>query len=91
MQSQSSFDSLVPQRGGLKVVTRPADSGVMEQAAAPVLSLTCPSCRGSFPSALRVGPKTFDAMALDVMVERCSSCGWASQYERRDYYFRPAS
>jgi len=59
----------------------------MEQAAAPVLSLTCPKCRVSFPSSLRVDRPTFEAMRMAPMIERCTSCGYASRYEARDFYF----
>lgn len=76
---------------GLKLLTRPADTGTMEQAAAPVLSLTCPRCRDRFPSALRMDPEAFEKAQVAPTVERCKLCGWASRYERRDYYFAPIS
>ena len=59
----------------------------MEQEAAPVLCLTCPQCRATFPSALRVGPEVFERMTVRPTIERCRACGYASRYERRDYYF----
>lgn len=72
---------------GIKAVTRPADTGNMERAATSVLTLTCPRCRTRFPSMLRMDERTFEESHVGPIVERCPSCGWASRYERRDYYF----
>jgi hypothetical protein len=33
---------------------------------------------------------TFERSQVGPMVERCPGCGWASRYERRDYYFTVA-
>ena len=32
-------------------------------------------------------PGTFEGVVLTTRFERCLSCGYASRYERRDYYF----
>ena len=36
---------------------------------------------------LGVDEEMFGQMHIAGMVERCRSCGYASRYERRDYYF----
>ena len=53
----------------------------------PVLSLGCPHCGKSFASALRMDPRTFEAMPLESMIERCSVCAHASRFDKGDYFF----
>ena len=52
-----------------------------------VLSLGCPHCGKSFASALRMDPRTFEAMRLESMIERCSICAHASRFDKGDYFF----
>ena len=54
----------------------------------PVLITTCPSCREAFASSLQIDPDTWSGISLHKgMVERCSHCGHASMFMKRDYYF----
>jgi len=53
----------------------------------PVLSLGCPHCGETFASALRMDPRTFEAMRLESMIERCSICANASRFDKGDYFF----
>jgi predicted RNA-binding Zn-ribbon protein involved in translation (DUF1610 family) len=61
----------------------------METGGKEVLSLPCPDCGQSFASAIQMDPQTFEKIRLDSMLERCSSCGRASQFTKTNYYFRP--
>ena len=52
------------------------------------LHAMCPRCGSTFVSALRVDRQTFETFTVTgPVVERCPSCGRATRYERRDYFF----
>jgi len=53
----------------------------------PVLTLVCPRCGSSFPSAIQMDPRTFEAMRLESMIERCSVCAHAFRFTKGDYFF----
>ncbi|TMK36972.1 MAG: hypothetical protein E6G58_03105 [Actinobacteria bacterium] len=57
---------------------------------ADVLSLECPHCGETFPSAIPMDPPTFATIRLESMLERCSACGHASRFSKHDYRFRSA-
>jgi hypothetical protein len=52
----------------------------------PVLALVCPYCGRTFPSAIRMDPKTWEGIRMnDGMVERCSHCHRSSRFAKGDY------
>jgi hypothetical protein len=53
-----------------------------------VLTLVCPRCGRSFPSAMQMDPPTFERMRLESMIERCSVCAHAFRFTKDDYRFR---
>ena len=52
-----------------------------------MLTLVCPRCGESFASALQMDPRTFEAVRLESMIERCSVCAHAFRFEKGDYFF----
>jgi len=52
-----------------------------------ILTLACPRCGESFPSAMQMDPTTFDVIRLESMLERCSACGHAARFRKDDYAF----
>jgi hypothetical protein len=84
--TQPEFARQIP-RGVIKAPVASAEPHGMESDDTPVLCLTCPRCRTTFPSALRVGPEVFRRMTARPTVERCRSCGHAGRYKRSDYFF----
>ncbi len=54
-----------------------------------VLSLTCPHCSAIFASTIQMDPKTFEAINVKDMLEKCPDCHRASRLQKVDYFFRP--
>jgi ribosomal protein L37E len=52
-----------------------------------ILTLACPRCGESFPSAMQMDPTTFDVIRLESMLERCSACGHAARFRKDEYAF----
>jgi endogenous inhibitor of DNA gyrase (YacG/DUF329 family) len=51
-----------------------------------VLTLDCPHCGNSFAAAIQ-DRRTFEAMRVESMIERCPSCEHASRFRKREYRF----
>jgi len=58
---------------------------------AEVLTLVCPHCGNSFPSAMKMDPNTFAAIRLESMLETCAACSLPSRFQKNDYGFCSAS
>jgi uncharacterized Zn-finger protein len=55
----------------------------------PVLTLVCPYCGRTFPSAIQMDPKTWEGIRMnDGMLERCPHCNRSSRFAKGDYLFR---
>ena len=68
-----------------------SDRGDVGAKDAEILTLVCPHCGNSFPSAMEMDPTTFAAIRLQSMLETCAACSLASRFQKNDYGFRPAS
>ena len=55
--------------------------------AGEILTLVCPHCDKSFPSAVQMDRAAFAAIQLKNMRERCSACLRASRFIKDDYSF----
>jgi hypothetical protein len=51
-----------------------------------VLTLDCPHCGNSFAAAIQ-DPRTFQAMRVDSMIERCPSCYHAFRFKKGEYRY----
>lgn len=67
----------------------PVDNGTVTEER-EVLSLVCPQCEESFPSAMQMDPATFEKIRMDRMLEHCTSCGHAAYFSKPEYRFLPA-
>jgi len=55
--------------------------------AGETLTLVCPHCGKSFPSAVQMDRAAFAAIRIKNMRERCSACLCASRFDKGDYFF----
>jgi endogenous inhibitor of DNA gyrase (YacG/DUF329 family) len=51
-----------------------------------VLTLDCPHCGNSFAAAIQ-DRRTFEAMRVESMIERCPSCEHASRFKKAEYRY----
>jgi RNase P subunit RPR2 len=51
-----------------------------------VLTLVCPHCGNSFAAAIQ-DRRTFEAMRVESMIERCPSCEHASRFKKAEYRY----
>jgi uncharacterized C2H2 Zn-finger protein len=60
----------------------------MESTTRPLLTLVCPACGTTFPSAMQMDPRTFEEIRVTNLFERCPKCGRVSRFNKADYLFR---
>ena len=60
----------------------------MDTTARPLLTLVCPACGATFPSAMQMDPRTFEGVRVTNLFERCPKCSRVSRFNKPDYLFR---
>ena len=60
----------------------------METVARQLLTLVCPGCGVAFASAMQMDPRTFEAIRIANLLERCPKCSRVSRFNKPDYLFR---
>jgi hypothetical protein len=60
----------------------------MDTTTRPLLTLVCPACGTTFPSAMQMDPKTFERIRISNLFERCPKCSRVSRFNKPDYLFR---
>ena len=65
-----------------------ADNEGMDTTTRPLLTLVCPACGTTFPSAMQMDPKTFEGIRISNLFERCPKCSRVSRFNKPDYLFR---
>ena len=69
-------------------VLQHADNEGMETTTRPLLTLVCPACGATFPSAMQMDPRTFERIRVANLFERCPKCSRVSRFNKPDYLFR---
>ena len=69
-------------------VLQHADNEGMETTTRPLLTLVCPACGATFPSAMQMDPRTFEGIRIANLFERCPKCSRVSRFNKPDYLFR---
>jgi hypothetical protein len=60
----------------------------MDTTARPLLTLVCPACGATFPSAMQMDPRTFEEIRVVNLLECCPTCTRVSRFNKPDYLFR---
>jgi uncharacterized Zn-finger protein len=60
----------------------------MDTTTRPLLTLVCPACGATFPSAMQMHPRTFEEIRVANLSERCPVCSRVSRFNKPDYLFR---
>ena len=69
-------------------VLQHADNESMDTTTRPLLTLVCPACGSTFPSAMKMDPRTFEGIRVTNLFERCPKCSRVSRFNKADYLFR---
>src|SRR6266566_3944931 len=59
---------------GHPAVLQHADNEGMDTTTRPLLTLVCPSCGATFPSAMQMDPRTFEGIRISNLLECCPKC-----------------
>jgi hypothetical protein len=70
------------------VAVQHADNEGMDAISRPLLTLICPACGATFPSAMQMDPRIFEGIRTADLFERCPKCSRVSRFNKPDYLFR---
>jgi len=60
----------------------------MDTTTRPLLTLVCPACGATFPSAMQMDPRIFEEIRVANLLERCPACSRVARFNKSDYLFR---